>query len=144
MNPCATYDDVNLMIKLYDLRREARMREARTWFSAHCRFRTLDEFEKACPAGSEEHASFWQVVSYWDMVASFLTSGVLHKDLFFQSGGELLSVWLRVEPMLAGLRASFGDPTVLRNLQDASNEFISWWSQRSPGAYEAMRESMEN
>ena len=139
MTPCATYDDVNLTIKLYDLRRETRMREARSWFGTHCRFRSADEFEKACPMGSKENTSFWQVVSYWDMVASFLTSGVLHKDLFFQSGGEMLFVWLRVEPMLAGFRKSWKDPKMLSNLETAANEHAEWWSRRSPGAYEAMK-----
>ena len=132
MHPCATYDDVNLIIKLYDLRRDDRMRAARTWFSRHCRFGSLDEFEKACPPDSDERASFWQVVSYWDMVASFLTSGVLHKDLFFQSGGDMHFVWLRVEPFLAGIRESSKDPSMLSNLETASNEYAEWWSKRSP------------
>lgn len=144
MNPCATYDDVNLIIKLYDLRREARMREARTWFSRHCRFGSLDEFEKACPAGSDESTSFWQVVSYWDMVASFLTSGVLHKGLFFQSGREMLVVWMRVKPMLVGIRESCKDPTMLSNLETASSEYAEWWSERSPGTFEAMKGFVSN
>ena len=115
------------------------MREARTWFSRHCRFGSLDEFGQACPAGSDESASFWQVVSYWEMVASFLTSGVLHKDLFFQSGREMLFVWMRVKPMLVGLRESCKDPTMLGNLETASNEYAEWWSKRSPDAFEAMK-----
>ncbi len=89
--------------------------------------------------GSAENTSFWQVVSYWDMVASFLVSGVLHKDLFFQSGGEMLFVWLRVEPLLAGFRESWKDPKMLSNLESAAKEFVEWWSKRSPGAYEAMK-----
>lgn len=142
MEPCATYDDVNLVIKLYDLRRETRIREARTWFGSHCRFSSVAEFKAACPSGSKENASFWQVVTYWDMVCSFLTSGVLHKALFFQSGGEMMFVWLRVEPLLDGLREAMKDPNLLSNLETAAEWYIEWWSERSPEAYGAMKEMM--
>ena len=142
MKPCATYDDVNLVIKLYDLRREARLREARTWFGEHCRFSSAAEFEAACPMGSEGSTLFWQVVTYWEMVASFLTSGVLHKDLFFQSGGEMIFTWLRVEPLLGGLREAMQDSNLLCNLETASKWYIEWLSGRSPGAYEAMKDMM--
>ena len=74
----ATYDDVNLMIKLYELRREERMREARTWFATSFKAKTLEEFQALCPPGSDENASFRMLVTYWDMVGSFLTSGVLN------------------------------------------------------------------
>src|ERR1700730_16568810 len=86
----ATYDDVNLVIRLYELRRDERLREARRWFGASFKAKTLDEFHALCPMGSEPTESYRMVVTYWDMVASFLTSGVVNQELFFQSGGELL------------------------------------------------------
>ena len=67
-----TYDDVNLLLRLYDMRREDRLRQARAWFAGKFRAATMDDFQKICPPGSDENASFLQVTSYWDMVASFM------------------------------------------------------------------------
>ena len=52
------------------------------------------------------------VISYWDMVASFVVTGVLNKELFFQSGRELLVVFERLKPVLPGIREAYKDPLV--------------------------------
>ena len=52
----ATYDDVNLILRLYDMRREEKMRAARTWFVANFRPKTMAGFNHLCPPGSEENA----------------------------------------------------------------------------------------
>ena len=93
MESPATYEDVNLVLRLYELRREDRLRKARAWFGQSFKVRTLDEFNQLCPVGSDENAYFRMVVTYWEMTASFITSGVLNQNLFFQSGRELLFVW---------------------------------------------------
>jgi hypothetical protein len=133
----ATYDDVNLMIKLYELRREARMREARTWFGASFTVKTPEEFHALCPPGSSENASFRMIVTYWDMVSSFVTGGVLNAELFYQSGGELLFVWERLRKLVPALREASGNPLQYRNLEQTANAFIAWWNTQSPGAYDA-------
>ena len=135
--PRATYDDVNLVIKLYELRRDDRMREARRWFAASFKVKTLEEFQALCPPGSEPNASYRMVVTYWDMVASFLTSGVVNQDLFFQSGGELLFVWERLRGIVPQLRETYNNPMQYRNLEQAAEAFIQWWKKQAPGAYEA-------
>ena len=96
----ATYDDVNLILRLYEMRREARMREARKWFTGSFKVKTFEEFQALCPPGSEPNASYRMVTTYWEMVASFLTSGVLNAELFYQSGRELLFVWERVRDIV--------------------------------------------
>ena len=135
--PRATYDDVNLVIKLYELRRDDRMREARRWFAASFKVKTLEEFQALCPPGSEPNASYRMVVTYWDMVASFLTSGVVNQDLFFQSGGELLFVWERLRDIVPQLRETYNNPTQYRNLEQTADAFVQWWKKQAPGAYEA-------
>src|ERR1700692_1633460 len=92
----ATIDDVNLILRLYEMRREARMREARRWFISSFKLKSYADFPALCPAGSEENASFRMLVTYYEMVASFMTSGVLHAELFYQSGREMLVVWERI------------------------------------------------
>jgi len=132
-----THDDVNLVLKLYDIRREPRMREARRWFTGSFKARTLDDFNALCPAGSEQHASYRMVTTYWEMVASFLTSGVLHDELFFQTGRELLFCWERIRDLLPHIRETYGNPIEFRNLESAAQVYIKWWKKQAPGAYEA-------
>ncbi|MEP6962775.1 MAG: hypothetical protein ABI995_11905, partial [Acidobacteriota bacterium] len=97
----STYDDANLMLRLYDLRREEKMRAARNWFVANFRCKTLKEMGEVCPPGSEANAFFRQVVSYWDMAGSFVNSGVLNAELFYANTREILLVWERVKPIVA-------------------------------------------
>src|SRR5437588_10238957 len=113
----AIYDDVNLILKLYDMRREERLRAARAWFSANFKPKSYAEFQQLCPTGSDPNAFARQVMTYWDMVGSFVNAGVLNRELFFQSGRELLFVWLRVEPFLADYRAAVKDPNFLGHLE---------------------------
>src|SRR5438309_6449255 len=84
------HEDALLILRVFELRRDARMREARDWFARYFNATTLERYEKLCPPGSEENTFVRMVTSYWDMVASFLTNGVLHEELFFQSGRDLL------------------------------------------------------
>ena len=119
----ATYDDVNLILKLYEIRREEKMRAARSWFGANFKVKTMEDWAKLCPMGSEANAFARQVISYWDMTASFITSGVLNPELFFQSNRELLMVWVRVQPILEEWRKAYGDPGYLRNLEKVAGMY---------------------
>ena len=133
----ATFDDVELILKLYDMRREPRLREARRWFTGSFKARTLEDFNALCPAGSEQQASYRMFTTYWDMVASFITSGVLNEELFFQSGRELLFCWERVRDLVPILRDQYKNPLELKNLETAATAYIAWWNKRAPGAHDA-------
>ena len=132
-----TYDDANLILRLYDMRREERMRKARAWFVGNFRVKTWDDVQKLAAPGSDENASYRMVVSYWDMVASFITSGVLHKELFFQSGRELLFVWERMREVLPHVRQMQKDPFLYHHLETVGNEFATYLKGRSGEGYEA-------
>ena len=67
----ATYDDVTLILQLYEMRREDRLREARKWFTGSFKVKSYDDFTALCPPGSEPNASYRMVTTYWEMVASF-------------------------------------------------------------------------
>jgi hypothetical protein len=138
MHPRPTYDDANLILRLYDMRREARMRQARAWFTSKCKgVQSFDDLMKLAPAGSDENASYRQVVTYWDLVASFIVSGILHKELFFQSGRELLLVWERVRDLVPSMRETYKDPNYLKNLETVGTEFAAYMKGQSAPAYEA-------
>jgi hypothetical protein len=132
-----TYDDVTLILKLFEMRREERMREARRWFAASFKAKTAAEFAALCPGGSEPNASYRMVTTYWEMVASFVASGVLNQDLFFQSGRELLFTWERIRDVLPELREQYGNPAELKNTEVVAKAYIDWWNKHAPGAYAA-------
>ena len=132
-----TFDDVKLILHLYEMRREPRLWEARQWFSASFKVKTMQDVAALCPPGSEPNASFRMVTTYWEMVASFLTSGVLNADLFYQSGRELLFVWERVRDLVPALREQYQHPLELKNLEAAAVAYIEWWDAHAPGAYAA-------
>jgi hypothetical protein len=132
-----TYDDVNLILKLYEMRREDRLREARRWFIASFKVKTFEEFTALCPGGSEPNASYRMVTTYWEMVASFVTTGVLNQELFFQSGRELLVVWERIRDILPRMREVNRNPIDLKNVELVATAYIGWWNAQAPGAYEA-------
>ena len=72
MEPKATHDDVNLILRLYEIRREEKLRKARGWFAKSFKATTMDEFQTLCPLGSETH-------SYYLMVYQLLgDAGVFH------------------------------------------------------------------
>ena len=121
----ATHEDANLLLRLYELRREERMRKAREWFMKNFHASTMEEFQKLCPLGSEENASYRMVVSYWDMAASFVTAGILHQQLFTQNSRELLFVWERIRDIAPALRESFKNANIARNLETVANAMVA-------------------
>ena len=135
--PKATYQDVDLILRLYEMRRETRMREARRWFATHFKARTMDEFHVMCPPGSEPNASYRMLTSYWEMVASFVMSGVLNQELFFQSNREFLFVWERIRDLTPAYRQAVSSPIEWKNLEAVADTYVQWWNQRAPGAYDA-------
>lgn len=139
----ASIDDVNLILRLYDMRREPRMREARRWFASSFKPKSYTEFPALCPPGSEENASFRMMITYYEMVASFITGGVLHAELYYQSGREMLLVWERIRDLLPDVRNAQGNPREYQNLEVAASAYVAWWRASAPGAYEAFSKRMK-
>ena len=137
MTTKATYEDANLILRLYEMRREEKMRTARDWFAQNFHFKTLDEYSRLCPPSSSMNAYSRMVMSYWEMVASFITSGVLNQELFFQSGMEMLFVWERIRELLPQMREVNKNPVYLQNLETVANTFIKWLNDRAPEAHAA-------
>ena len=89
-----------LILKLYDLRREAEMRKARNWSGDEFWPQSADEFIKVANAfPSQENSWLRQVGGYWDMAASLVLQGALNEELFLQPGcsGEMF-FYLRQGP----------------------------------------------
>ena len=139
----ATFEQANLQIRLYDLRREPRLREAREWYSDHFHPQTLDDVMKICPPGSKENAYMRQVLTYWEMVASMSNRGLLNEDLLFENGGEEWAVFQQAKPVLAAWREMFASKKFLRNLEAHSERLEAWREKTSPGSNAAIRKVIE-
>jgi len=139
MTAQATYDDANLILRLYELRREEKLRQAREWFAANCVASTLEELQRIAPSGSRENAYVRMVTSYWEMAASLVTSGVLNQELFFQSNGELLFVWERIRLVVPAFREFNKNPHAYHNLEKVANLYIGWMEANGPEAYSAFQ-----
>jgi len=133
----ATYDDANLLLRLFELRREEKMRQARAWFSASFKPKTIADMQELCPQGTENNARMRMVATYWDMAASFVTGGVLNEDLFFANNREMLVVWIRMRPIIAAVREGYQDPTFLKNLEVLGGKFKDYLERTAPGTYDA-------
>jgi len=114
----ATATDAELILKLYDLRREAEMRKARAWFAGWWP-RSADAVIEMinAPANPAENAWFRQVSGYWEMAASFVLRGALNADLFYDSGGELWFTLAKVYPFLKEIREKAQVPYLFQRME---------------------------
>jgi hypothetical protein len=104
--------DAQLIMQLYDLRRESEMRKARHWVLTEFSPRTADDFLKVANSlGSQENNWLRQVWGYWGMAASFVLQGALSEDLFLRpsASGEMFVLFGKVYPFLDELREKLGD-----------------------------------
>src|SRR6202035_3080624 len=111
-----------------------KLRAARNWYVANFKPKTAEEMFALAGPGTGGNASFRQAVSYWDMVASFVTSGVLNEELFFQSHREIVLFWLRLKPVVEEVRKAYNDPNAWRNLQTVAEAYVK---HLGPEVYEA-------
>ena len=138
-----TNEQINLMLKFYELRRESRLRQARQWFIDNFNATTIEEMMKKYPPGGEGNTNFRMTVSYWDMTANLVNRGLMDEELFFETSGEQWLVWERVKPIIASWRAAFKNPHVLANLEEHCKRLDAWREKRAPGSTEAMRQIMQ-
>ncbi|MCU1349557.1 MAG: hypothetical protein JWO56_2587 [Acidobacteria bacterium] len=132
-----TYEDANLILKLYDLRREEKMREARKWMAAAPQFASREEWLTLCPPGSDTNAYYRMVMTYWEMAASFVATGVLNRELFYRANNlEMLLMWEKVKVMVPELSAAANNPAMMRSIEEVATGFIAYLKEYSPGYYE--------
>jgi hypothetical protein len=120
MSKKATATDAQLILQLYDLRREAEMRKARNWWFGEFWPQSADDFLKVGWAmGTQENNWLRQVSGYWSMAASFVLQGALNQELFIQPAvsGEMFLLFAKVHPFLKELREKADDPQMFANIE---------------------------
>ncbi len=142
MHTNVDHHDAELLLRLYDLRREEKLRRAREWFGRSFRAQNAEEFEKACPPGSEENAYFRMVISYWEMAASIVNHGLIQEQFFFENSPELWFTFERSKAAVGAMRERQKNPHIFENLEKLAARFEKWADERAPGSIEARRKMM--
>lgn len=114
----ATPADADIILKLYDLRREATMREARDYIGLVFWPQSFEEIMAvATAAGTDANRFFRQVLGYWETAASLVVHGAVNADLFNACEGEMYFVYAKFRPYIERVRKEIGQPTFLQNVQ---------------------------
>lgn len=108
------HEDADLILKLYDLRREATMREARNWLFTFNPTSVQDVIEVLL---GEHSGHYRMVISYWDMAAAMVNNGAIDEKLFNETNGEHLFVYSKISHLIPEVREMFGNPDFLLNLE---------------------------
>jgi hypothetical protein len=136
-----THEQANLLLRLYELRRESRMRQARAWFYSQFEATTPQELTSKYPMGSEESASLRMVISYWDMAAGMANRGLIDDEMFFENSTEGWIVWEKVKAIVPAQREAMKNPAYLVQLENFANRFEAWRERTAPGSVEAFRQA---
>jgi hypothetical protein len=108
------HEDADLILRLYDLRREPVMREARNWMFTFNPTSVQDVMQTMV---GDHSGHLRMVISYWDMACAFVNNGVIDEELFNQTNGEHIFVYMKMEPVIEEVRQMFGNPDFLKNLE---------------------------
>jgi len=138
-----TYEQAQLHLQLFEMRREARLRQARDWFNKNYHVESLDDAFRIAAPGSEAGTFAMMVFSYWDQACAFLNYGLIHEGLFFETSSEFFWVWERVKPVVHQFRERFASPLFLANVEKVANRYETWIETRAPGHIATMRQFMK-
>ena len=108
-------ESADLILKLYDLRREKKMRKARNWFFTF-NPTSVDQYFQTM-MDPEVGGYLRMVTSYWDMAAAMVNHGAIDADLFNETAGEHIMVFAKIQPLLAELREKFDNPDGFKHLE---------------------------
>ena len=108
-------ESADLILKLYDLRRETKMREARNWiFSFNPK--NADEYIQTM-RDPEVGAYLRMVTSYWDMAAALVNHGAIDAEMFGDTAGEHIIIYAKIQPILEEFREKINNPKAFKNLE---------------------------
>ncbi|HEV3038676.1 MAG TPA: hypothetical protein VHA33_12950 [Candidatus Angelobacter sp.] len=109
------FENAQLNLQLFDLRREPVLREARNWFLFE--FNPESFAELASTVGGPRNAAFRMVIGYWDMASSLVTHGAIEGDAFRAAHGEIFGTFSKIQPYLAELRTVTGEPDICKHME---------------------------
>jgi hypothetical protein len=113
----ATHQDAELILKLYDLRREAVMREARNFVASFTPSSFDELWAMMSDFSTKENAYLRQVYTYWEMVAALIAHGTINAALADDTLGEMFFVYAKIQPFVKDMREKTRSPEFLQNMQ---------------------------
>jgi hypothetical protein len=143
MEKAPTHEQAQLHLQIYEMRREARLREGRDWFFKNYHVATLDDAMRIAAPGTEGGAFAGMVLSYWEQACALHNYGLLHEDLFFETSGEFFGVWELAKAVVPQARERWAYKGYLAHLEKAAQRYETWIESRSPGHIAAMRGFMK-
>lgn len=132
-----THDDAKLVLKLYDLRREAVMRESRSAINGKFWPKSFADVKELMTPDHPLNAAFRQTSSYWEMVYGFSRNGIINADFLCESNAEGLFLFAKIFPWLEDVRAN-SSPLAFRNA-----EWITQNSQEAKRRFDLFRKRVE-
>jgi hypothetical protein len=118
----ATPADAGIILKLYELRTEAVMRQARTWMIGEFWPRTIEDYAAVAEDHTHPHnAHLRQVISYWEMAAALVLHGAVSAELFVDCNGEGLFILAKLAHILEAIRAK--NPTFMMKTSELISRF---------------------
>lgn len=133
------FEDAELLLRLYELRREPEMRRARAYMLTEFNVSSWDDLRPHYLTGDEIDRHFRMVASYWDMVAVFVNRDLIDEGLFFDATGEDIVVWNKIEGIIPGVRQHIR-PTYLWNLERMAKRHKAWREASYPTAERVIAE----
>lgn len=110
--------DMMAILKLYELRRDEKMRQARAWYFSEFAPQSAIDIVRLYRAGERASANFRTVTSYWDMASSFVLNDALDEKMFLDANSEHILIYAKIAPFLEEIRQLFGEPDYLINLEN--------------------------
>ena len=109
--------DALVILKLYELRSEALMRAARAWFFTEFSPQSGKEIVALLQSGEKQSAYYRMVASHWEVAAALVNNGGIDEAMFLAANTEHLVVFAKLQPFIAEIRETIGEPDYLANLE---------------------------
>jgi hypothetical protein len=134
-----THQDADILLRLYELRRDERMRKGRAFLISTFAASNFQDYISKYPPGSDEAALLRQVTTYWEMAASLVNQGAIDEKLFFQNNSEHFVVWEKIKHLVPEMREAYKNPLLFKNLESVAARYQEWLTAEAPQAVEALR-----
>ncbi len=112
------HQDVALILKLYELRREEGLRRARKWYFTEFNPQSAEDVVKIFTSGHDGSAHYRMITSYWEMASSFVNNGGIDEKMFLDANGEHIAVFSKLDPFIEEVRKAIGMSDYLHQLEE--------------------------
>ncbi len=110
------FESAQLILKLFEMRREPVLREARTWFIREFHPDTIADVQAALASARNPH--YRMVVGYWDMACSLVVHGAIDRQMFLDANGEVMATFAKLQPLLPEIRQIAVQPGFAKHIEE--------------------------